>query len=117
MAIFPALVSFGEEKKPKNIIFILTDDQRFDAVGYYPSSKVITPNIDKLASKGTIFNNAFVTLSICAPSRVACMTGRYGSSNCVMKLNDKMRKSEKTFVMSYATQVPHINSLFFNRNY
>lgn len=63
-------------KKP-NIIFILTDDQRWDALGFAGNSIIKTPNMDKLASSGLYFKNAFVTTPICAASRASLFTGLY----------------------------------------
>ncbi|WP_369410356.1 sulfatase family protein [Neiella litorisoli] len=57
-----------------NILFILADDHRWDLVGkYHPIIK--TPNLDTLASKGTVFKNTFVTTPICASSRISILTG------------------------------------------
>jgi len=64
------------EKKP-NIIFILTDDQRWDALGFAGNSIIKTPYMDKLAGSGLYFKNAFVTTSICAASRATLFTGLY----------------------------------------
>ena len=63
-------------KKP-NIIFILTDDQRFDALGYTGNKLISTPEMDKLAKEGTYFKNAMVTTPICAASRASILTGLY----------------------------------------
>lgn len=63
-------------KKP-NIIFILTDDQRWDALGYAGNPIIKTPNMDELASSGIYFKNAFVTTPICAASRATILTGVY----------------------------------------
>jgi len=60
-----------------NILFLLTDDQRFDAVGYV-NEAVLTPNIDKLAKTSLRFRNMFVTTPICAISRASIFTGTYG---------------------------------------
>ena len=63
----------GSIDKP-NIIFIFTDDQRFDALGFlHPVLE--TPNIDRLAERGVYFPNAFVTTPICASSRATVLTG------------------------------------------
>ncbi|KAA5824870.1 Bacterial alpha-L-rhamnosidase [Algibacter amylolyticus] len=61
-------------EKP-NIIFILTDDQRFDAIGYAGNKFVETPEMDNLAKSGTYFNKAIVTTPICAASRASILTG------------------------------------------
>jgi len=60
-----------------NIIFLLTDDQRWDAIGYSGNKLIYTPNMDKLAKQGVWFNNAYVTTPICAASRATIMTGLY----------------------------------------
>jgi len=60
-----------------NIIFILTDDQRFDALGKAGNSIVHTPEMDDLAATGTFFKNAMVTTPICAASRASILTGLY----------------------------------------
>lgn len=63
------------EKVRPNIIFILTDDQRWDALGYAGNSEIHTPEMDKLASTGVYFSNAMVTTPICAASRASIFTG------------------------------------------
>ena len=60
-----------------NIIFILTDDQRFDAIGYTGNTFVQTPEMDNLAMEGSYFHNAIVTTPICAASRASILTGLY----------------------------------------
>jgi arylsulfatase A-like enzyme len=69
-------VSSAEAKKP-NIIFILTDDQRWDALGYAGNTIITTPNMDELARSGLYFENAFVSTPICAASRASLFTGLY----------------------------------------
>lgn len=66
----------AEEEKP-NIIFILTDDQRWDALGYAGNTIIQTPHMDQLAGSGLYFQNAFVTTPICAASRASLFTGLY----------------------------------------
>ncbi|WP_245557488.1 sulfatase-like hydrolase/transferase [Neolewinella persica] len=60
-----------------NIIFILTDDQRFDALGYAGNELIHTPEMDKLAEAGTYFSHAMVTTPICAASRASLLSGVY----------------------------------------
>jgi len=62
------------QDKP-NIIFILTDDQRWDAIGYSGNELIQTPEMDKLASEGCYFSNAMVTTPICAASRASIFSG------------------------------------------
>lgn len=60
-----------------NIIFMLTDDQRFDDLGCMGNKIIQTPNLDSLAAGGVIFNNAFVTTAICCSSRASILTGQH----------------------------------------
>lgn len=64
------------EKRP-NIIFLLTDDHRWDALHCAGNPVIYTPNLDRLASDGIRFQNAFVTTPICAASRASILTGLY----------------------------------------
>ena len=81
----PALAA---DRKP-NFVFIYTDDHRWDAMGVVQKEQgerarfpwFRSPNLDRLAAGGVRFRNAFVTLSLCAPSRAAFLTGRYNHAN------------------------------------
>jgi arylsulfatase A-like enzyme len=66
-----------------NVLFILCDDLRPDAVGCYGSRHVKTPHIDRLAAGGVRFANAFCTTSLCSPSRASILTGRYAHAHGV----------------------------------
>ena len=78
---FLGLTYFSCKKKKSvnlpNIIVILTDDQRWDAIGYAGNKIIKTPEQDKLAREGTYFNKAFVTTPICGASRASIITGLY----------------------------------------
>jgi len=82
----------AEHRRP-NILFILTDDQRADALGCAGNDVIHTPHLDALARRGVRFANAFVTLSICSPSRAACMTGQYNSRNGVTRVGSQRLSS------------------------
>ncbi|MGV3558733.1 sulfatase family protein [Larkinella arboricola] len=60
-----------------NIIFLLTDDQRHDALGVMGNPYIRTPNIDQMARQGILFKNAYVTTSICSVSRASILSGQY----------------------------------------
>jgi alpha-L-rhamnosidase len=64
-----------------NIIFILTDDQRWDALGYAGNKLINTPEMDKLARQGVYFKNAAVSTPICAASRATLLSGMYERSH------------------------------------
>ena len=67
----------GKAESAPNIIFFLTDDQRWDTLGCMGNSTIQTPNLDRLARHGTLFKNHFITYAYCAPSRATFLTGRY----------------------------------------
>jgi N-acetylglucosamine-6-sulfatase len=73
---------FAAESKP-NFIIIITDDQRWDSLGCTGQPFVKTPNIDQLRAEGALFRNAFVTTSLCAPSRASFATGTYAHRHLV----------------------------------
>ena len=60
-----------------NVLFVLCDDLRQDALGCYGSKHVRTPNIDAIAARGVRFQNSFCTTSLCSPSRASILTGLY----------------------------------------
>ncbi|MCH8119995.1 MAG: sulfatase [Planctomycetes bacterium] len=86
----PGCVVGGERaaRRP-NIIFILTDDQRYDAMSCAGHPWLKTPNMDRLAEEGVLFNNAFVTTSLCSPSRASFLTGCYAHTHEVFMNNGR----------------------------
>ena len=73
--------------KPRNIVFILADDHRYDALGFMGNPIVKTPNIDAIAHRGVHLRNAFVTTSLCSPSRATILTGLYAHQHHVVDNN------------------------------
>ncbi len=67
------------EAKP-NILWICTDQQRYDTIGILGNPHIRTPNIDRLVEKGTAFLNAYCQTPICTPSRASFLTGMYPST-------------------------------------
>src|SRR5215475_5778043 len=70
-----------------NIVYIMTDDHAAQAISAYGSKLINTPNLDRLAREGMKFENAFVTNSICTPSRAVMLTGKYSHLNGVPVFN------------------------------
>ena len=71
--------------RPKNIIYILADDHRYDFMGF--TGKVAglkTPSLDRLASEGAHVRNAFVSTALCSPSRASILTGQYAHTHKVV---------------------------------
>ncbi|MBK7047068.1 MAG: sulfatase [bacterium] len=73
----------GGARQP-NVLVILTDDVRFDSMGCAGDKRLETPNLDRLASEGVRFSNAFVTTSLCSPSRASMLTGCYAHRHGVL---------------------------------
>lgn len=99
----PSLTVCNAQDKPKrpNIIFIMSDDHAYQAISAYGdrfASVAPTPNIDRIAKNGMIFNRCLVTNSICGPSRATILTGKYSHLNGFLK-NDatKFDGSQQTF--------------------
>jgi len=69
-----------------NIVYIIVDDQRFDAMGFM-SKHAVTPNMDKIAANGVHFKNAFVTTSLSSPSRASVLTGMYAHNHGISDNN------------------------------
>ena len=70
--------SAPSQERP-NIIFLMSDDQRWDAMGCMGNPVIKTPNMDRLAGEGVLFENAFLTTSICMASRASIMLGQFES--------------------------------------
>jgi len=62
---------------PKNVLFIMADEHQAGALSCMGHSHVKTPNLDRLAARGTVFRNAYTPSPICVPARAAMATGRY----------------------------------------
>lgn len=71
----------GEKIKTRpNIVFYFSDQQRYDTLGCYGQSMKVTPNLDKLADSGTLFENAYTCQPVCGPARSCLQTGRYAAA-------------------------------------
>ncbi|MBL0336030.1 MAG: sulfatase [Chitinophagaceae bacterium] len=84
MRLLPVLMLFGlaahAQQRP-NIIYIMSDDHDAKAISAYSKELISTPNIDRIAREGAIFNNAFVANSICGPARATLLTGQFSHKN------------------------------------
>jgi len=74
-----------------NILFIAIDDMK-PLIGAYGEEEAVTPNLDKLATESTVFQNAYTQWPVCGPSRASLMTGTRPETNGIMNLKDKLRK-------------------------
>lgn len=92
-------VSCFADKRP-NILFIFTDDHAPHAIGAYNGwlkSVNPTPNLDKLAKQGMVFENSFCTNSICGPSRAVIQTGKHSHKNGFMNNGNTFDWNQQTF--------------------
>jgi len=77
-SISPAMAQKKDKILQRNVIFILSDDHRYDYMEFTGKIPWLeTPNMDKMADEGAYFKNAFVTTSLCSPSRATILTGMY----------------------------------------
>ncbi|MBO6523679.1 MAG: sulfatase [Balneolaceae bacterium] len=76
----------AQDNEPQNVVFILSDDHRFDFMGFHPDapSYIKTPNLDRMAGEGVHIKNAFVTTSLCSPSRASILTGQYAHTHKIV---------------------------------
>ena len=88
--------TFSQEEKP-NVLIFYVDDLRAE-LGCYGSETAITPNIDKLAKDGVLFNKAYVQQAICAPSRMSTLTGLRPETLGVYSIFTPLRKINKAVV-------------------
>lgn len=81
-----------------NIVFLLADDLGYGDVGCYGQQQLLTPNIDRLATQGTRFTQAYAGATVCAPSRCALMTGLHNGHAWIRgNKNISLRKEDTTF--------------------
>ncbi len=89
--------SAQESKKRPNIIFIFIDDMRYDSMSCINHPFLKTPNIDRLALGGVFFNHAYVTTSLCSPSRASILSGQYAHRHGVLDNSTLLSEDTPTF--------------------
>lgn len=103
LALLPAAASAAAPERP-NVLFVLTDDQRWDTIGPGGSKHLKTPHIDRLAAEGTYFPNAFCTTSLCSPSRASILSGMYAHAHGVTNNFTEYPVGFKSFPMVLQAQ-------------
>lgn len=86
-----------QDAKPRNVVFILSDDHRYDAMSFMGHQFARTPHMDAMASEGVHLKNAFVTTSLCSPSRASILTGLYTFRHRVIDNNRLVPKGTLFF--------------------
>lgn len=98
--------------KPMNVIFILSDDHRYDFMGFTGKVPWLkTPNMDRMAAEGAHFENAFVTTSLCSPSRASILTGLYSHSHTIID-NQAPDPGNLTYFPEYLQKAGYQTSFF-----
>lgn len=82
--LVPVPMSAADRPARPNVLFMLTDDQRWDAIGLGGSKHLQTPNMNRLGKEGVYFQNAFCTTSLCSPSRASILSGLYAHAHGVV---------------------------------
>jgi len=90
----PAQTAGRGGRKP-NLLFIWTDEQRYNTMAAYGNEKIRTPNLNRLADKSVVFKKAYVTQPVCTPSRSSVMTGMWPHQNGCLKNNIPLPKETK----------------------
>ena len=80
-----------------NIIFFLVDDQRYDMMSMKDHAFIQTPNIDNLAGNSVYFKEAYVTTSLCSPSRASMVTGQYAHKHDVIDNDSNLDPKTPTY--------------------
>jgi len=83
------------ERQP-NILFILSDQQRWDTLGCYGQSLPVTPNLDRMAGEGVRFEHAFTCQPVCGPARACLQTGKYATETGNFRNHIPLPTTEKT---------------------
>lgn len=103
MRLFLTFVAFTTvvlaDDRP-NFVFFITDDISAEDLGCYGSEFAQTPNLDRMAAEGLRFNNAYLSISSCSPSRCSMITGRYPHNTGAPELHTSLPKTQATFVQS-----------------
>jgi N-acetylglucosamine-6-sulfatase len=86
LSAVPATAQEPGDAAPRNVVFILSDDHRYDFMSFHPNAPewLQTPAMDRMAREGAHIRNAFVTTSLCSPSRASILTGRYAHRHGVV---------------------------------
>lgn len=106
------LSKLSESGKPLNVVFILSDDHRYDYMGFVGKVPWLeTPAMDRMACEGAWIRNAFVTTSLSSPSRASILTGMYSHSHKVVD-NSAPMPAGLTFFPEYLQQVGYQTGFF-----
>lgn len=98
----PARQARSTRNRPPNILFILPDEWRAQALGCMGNSDVSTPNLDRLASEGVLFRQTLANTPVCCPARADMLTGTYAHKNGMIANDLRLRESAVTLGTLFA---------------
>lgn len=101
LALIGGLLPLSAAERP-NFVFFITDDISPDDLGPYGNTFASTPNLDRMAAEGLVFDNAYLTASSCSVSRCSIVTGRYPHNTGAPELHMRLPEDQVTFVEKLA---------------
>ncbi|RYZ56161.1 MAG: DUF4976 domain-containing protein, partial [Chitinophagaceae bacterium] len=106
------VLAMGQGAKKMNIIYILADDHRYDAMGFMKKIPGLqTPGMDRMAAEGAHIKNAFVSTALCSPSRASILTGQYSHTHTVVD-NDAPLPKNLVFFPQYLQKAGYQTAFF-----
>ncbi len=96
----------AQRSAPRNVVFILSDDHRYDFMGFHPDAPAFlqTPSLDRMRAEGAHLANAFVTTSLCSPSRASILTGRYAHNHGIVDNSSPIPEGTRFFPQDLQAQ-------------
>ncbi|MFC3196125.1 sulfatase [Parapedobacter deserti] len=106
------VLGYAQSSKPYNVVYILSDDHRYDFMGFLDKVPHLeTPHMDRMAREGAHLQNAFVSTSLCSPSRASILTGQYAHTHTIVDNNAPMPEG-LTFFPEYMQQKGYKTGFF-----
>ena len=96
VAALTLISAVAQDSRP-NIVFIFTDDNCQQALSAYDATRMATPNMDRIAEGGMLFNRCYVTNGICGPSRAVIQTGKHSHLNGFVRNGNTFNGDQQTF--------------------
>ena len=111
-SLWPGNSLLAKEQKRPNLLFIMTDQQRFDALSLAGNKVLKTPNLDRLARQGAWFKNAYTQCAVCAPARASILTGCTVENHQILT-NELATSTKESGLMA----MPTFDELLSNNEY
>ena len=109
--LLPCYASATQAMK-RNVVFILSDDHRFDFMGFTGKLPWLkTPHMDNMAERGVYFDQAYVTTSLCSPSRASILTGLYAHTHTIVD-NQAPNPGNLTYFPEYLQEAGYQTAFF-----